>query len=140
MIVGVESAIPHRPPFLFVDEVLSIGDDRIEARRAVRPEEPQFKGHYPGNPIMPGVLICEALIQAGAILLSRKLGTANGTVPVLTRIYEAKFRKIVHPGDTMILRAKITERMAEAWFLSGSASVAAQTVATLQFVCTMTAV
>jgi 3-hydroxyacyl-[acyl-carrier-protein] dehydratase len=136
---NVESAIPHRPPFLFVDEVLSMGDNSIEARRAVRPQEPQFAGHYPGNPIMPGVLICEALIQTGAILLSRKLGTAKGMVPVLTRIYEARFKKIVQPGDTMILKATITERMAEAWFLSGSASVADQTVATLRFACTMAA-
>jgi len=137
MDASVERAIPHRPPFLFVDEVLFMEDDSIEARREVRPEEPQFKGHYPGNPIMPGVLICEALIQTGAILLSRKLGAANGTIPVLTRIYEARFKKIVHPGDTMILKAEITEQLAEAWFLSGSASVAAQTVATLKFACTM---
>jgi 3-hydroxyacyl-[acyl-carrier-protein] dehydratase len=139
MQASVESALPHRPPFLFVDEVLSITDDTIVARRTLQPQEPHFAGHYPGNPMMPGVLICEAVIQTGAILLSRKLADAAGKVPLLTRIENAKFKKPVRPGDTMILRAKIKERLAEAWFLSGSASVGDSTVATVEFACTMIA-
>ena len=66
------NAIPHRPPFLFVDEIVEQTDDHIVTRKRIDPEEPFFKGHYPDYPIMPGVLICECVFQAGAILMSTK--------------------------------------------------------------------
>ncbi len=62
---SIEQLIPHRPPFLFVDEIIAEGPDTLTTRRRVRPDEDFFKGHYPGNPIMPGVLICESVFQSG---------------------------------------------------------------------------
>jgi len=99
-------AIPHRPPFLFVDEIIEIDQDRILARRTIRADEPYFKGHYPGNPLMPGVLLCESVIQAGAIMLSRRIEGGAGKVPILTRIQNAKFKRQVRPGDVVDLEAK----------------------------------
>lgn len=74
-------AIPHRPPFLFVDKVIELTDTKIRAIKAINPEEPFFKGHYPGNPIMPGVLICESIFQTGAILLSSIIGDISEGTP-----------------------------------------------------------
>jgi 3-hydroxyacyl-[acyl-carrier-protein] dehydratase len=137
MIVSVEACIPHRAPFLFVDEIVSVMDDAIEARRALRADEPYFAGHYPGNPIMPGVLLCEAVVQAGTILMSQKLKESPGKLPLLTRVQGARFKKMVRPGDTLLLKARISERLGSAWFLSGSASVNNQVAVTLEFAFTL---
>lgn len=126
-------AIPHRPPFLFVDRVLEMSEDRIRAAKEISPEEAFFKGHYPGNPIMPGVLICESIFQAGAILLSSIIGDVSGGVPVLTRIGNAKFKSMVRPGDTLELEAEVVERVSNAYFLKGKASVSGKTAVTVEF-------
>ena len=99
-------AIPHRPPFLFVDKVIELTDTKIRAIKEISPEEPFFKGHYPGNPIMPGVLICESIFQTAAILLSSIVGGAGDSIPVLTRISNAKFKKMVTPGDQLRLEVQ----------------------------------
>jgi 3-hydroxyacyl-[acyl-carrier-protein] dehydratase len=112
-------AIPHRPPFLFVDRVIELSEDRIRAAREISPDEDFFRGHYPGNPIMPGVLICESIFQAGAILLSSIIGDVSGGVPVLTRIGNAKFKSMVKPGDTLELEAELVEKVSNAYFLKG---------------------
>ena len=65
--------IPHRPPFLFIDRVLEESDDTIKAEKKIDPKEPFFEGHYPGRPIMPGVLIFESIFQAGAIMLGKRM-------------------------------------------------------------------
>ena len=71
IIQEIHAAIPHRPPFLLVDEIVERGDDRIVCRKTFREDEWYFAGHYPAFPIAPGVLLCEAAMQAGAILLSQ---------------------------------------------------------------------
>jgi len=80
------SAIPHRPPFLFVDEIVEVSNDKIVPTKFVDPASDFFRGHYPGEPIMPGVLICESLFQAGALLIAHRMGgyEAGDGVPVLT--------------------------------------------------------
>ena len=92
-------AIPHRPPFLFVDEVVEQSVDSLTAKKHVDASEAFFEGHYPGNPIMPGVLISEAVFQTGAIFLTRllaaELESDSDMVPVLTKIVDARFRSIV---------------------------------------------
>jgi len=133
-------AIPHRPPFLYVDEIVELTDGGIVAAKTVSPEEPFFRGHYPGFPIMPGVLVCEAIFQAGAILLSKKIGetaTGAGGVPVLTRIANAKFKCMVRPGDRLELRAELVEQVSNAFYMKGRASVNGKTAVTVEFTCAL---
>ncbi len=126
-------AIPHRPPFLFVDQVVEITDKKIKAIRKMDPEEAFFKGHYPGYPIMPGVLVCEAIFQTGAILLSKIMTDIGEGVPVLGRINNAKFRQMVKPGDTLELEAELVERMGTAYYMKGRASVEGKTAVTVEY-------
>ncbi len=120
----VLNAIPHRPPFLFVDEVVEQTEDSLTARRYVPETEAFFQGHYPGNPIMPGVLISEAVFQTGAIYLTRlladELAADPDKVPVLTKISDARFRSIVRPKDTLLITAKFKEKVGAFIFMDGS--------------------
>ncbi len=129
----VRRAIPHRPPFLFVDQVVEIADRKIKATRRIDPEEAFFKGHYPGYPIMPGVLVCEAIFQTGAILLSRTMTDIGEGVPVLGRINNAKFKQMVRPGDTLELEAELVERIGTAYYMKGRASVGGKTAVTVEY-------
>jgi len=129
----VLNAIPHRPPFLFVDKIVELTETKIRTTKEISPEEPFFKGHYPGNPIMPGVLICESIFQTGAILLSHIIGATGDGTPVLTRISNAKFKNIVKPGDLLELQAELVETVSNAFFLKGSASSAGKTAVTVGF-------
>jgi 3-hydroxyacyl-[acyl-carrier-protein] dehydratase len=130
-------AIPHRPPFLFVDKVIELTDTKIRAIKNISPDEPFFKGHYPGNPIMPGVLICESIFQTAAILLSSIFGGAGDSIPVLTRISNAKFKKMVKPGSVLEMETELVERVSNAFFLKGKASVEGNTVVTVEFACSL---
>jgi 3-hydroxyacyl-[acyl-carrier-protein] dehydratase len=125
---SIEQMIPHRPPFLFVDEIIAETADTLTTRRRLRPEEDFFKGHYPGNPIMPGVLICEAVFQSGAVFLTRQLRAQGEDLsrftPVLTRITEGKFRSPVRPGDELIIDVKLTDRLGRFLFMSGTVRTA----------------
>lgn len=126
-------AIPHRPPFLFVDKIVELTETTIKTTKEISPEEPFFKGHYPGNPIMPGVLICESIFQTGAILLSNIISDISEGTPVLTRIGNAKFKNIVRPGATLEMEAEVVERVSNAFFLKGKASSEGKTVVTVEF-------
>ena len=127
------NAIPHRPPFLFVDKIVELTTTKIKTTKEISPEEPFFKGHYPGNPIMPGVLICESIFQTGAILLFSIIGDAGDGIPVLTRVSNARFKNMVKPGALLELEAELVEKVSNAFFLKGSASVAGKTVVTVEF-------
>ncbi len=120
----VKSKIPHREPFLFLDTVLSLDAKGATGQRVIRADEPQFQGHYPDNPIMPGVLLCEAIFQLGAYFLVSKLEaegkSLEGKTPVLARITEAKFKKIVRPGDTLTLHVELEETLSTFFFMKGS--------------------
>ncbi|HEY5229092.1 MAG TPA: 3-hydroxyacyl-ACP dehydratase FabZ family protein [Opitutaceae bacterium] len=114
--------IPHRPPFLFVDEILSETADGIVARRTWRADEDFYGGHYPGAPITPGVILCESVFQAGALYLSRSLaeqGHREG-VPLLVKISDVRFRSPVYPGDTVTIEVKKKDLMAGFYLMSGS--------------------
>ncbi|MDR1255085.1 MAG: 3-hydroxyacyl-ACP dehydratase FabZ [Puniceicoccales bacterium] len=121
----VWDAIPHRPPFLFVDKILNLREDAIEVEKVLQKDEYFFQGHYPNMPIMPGVLMCEAIFQAAGVLLSKTLlkdrETAQGKVPVLTRIQEAKFKKMAFPGDKLVLEARFLQALKNFYFFKGSA-------------------
>jgi 3-hydroxyacyl-[acyl-carrier-protein] dehydratase len=117
-------AIPHRPPFLFVDEVVEQSEESLTAKRHVSPDEAFFEGHYPGNPIMPGVLISEAVFQTGAIflnhLLAAELEADPEMVPVLTKISDARFKSIVRPGDDLFITVTLKEKMGRFIFMNGA--------------------
>ena len=128
MLQAVLDTIPHRPPFLFLDRIDEIRADGATCSRTFRADEPFYSGHYPGNPITPGVLLCESVFQAGAIFLTKKLQSAGGApagkTPVLCRIEEAKFKGMVQPGDTVMgslpvnLAAQVCAKGAAYWHLS----------------------
>ena len=128
--------IPHRPPFLWVDRIVSLDEEMIVAEKEISLDLPLFAGHYPHYPIMPGVLLCEAVFQAGALLISEKLDSGQGKgVPVLTRIYGAKFKRSVHPGDVVRLEVRFKEMVGPAWVLKGKALVHDKTVMNVEFAC-----
>jgi 3-hydroxyacyl-[acyl-carrier-protein] dehydratase len=117
----VTQLIPHRPPFLFVDEIVSQSGDALTARRTWRAEEDFYKGHYPGAPITPGVLLCESVFQSGALLLAGKFagqGKPEG-VPLLAKVENLRFRSPVYPGDTITIEVKINEVAGGFYLMTG---------------------
>ena len=111
--------IPHRPPFLWVDRVIRLDDDSLVAEKIVPVDLEIFQGHYPHYPLLPGVILCEAVFQAGALLVSELIrkqsledsGPVRPGIPVLTRIIGAKFKREVKPGETLTLEVKLKEQV-----------------------------
>jgi 3-hydroxyacyl-[acyl-carrier-protein] dehydratase len=122
---AIEAAIPHRDPFLLIDEVVEQTDEKIICRKSFSGDEFWYRGHYPDYPLTPGVLLCEACLQAGAVLLSKITETAQegqgnaGGVPVATRLGNVQFRDMVRPGDTIKIEVDLTERLANAYYMKG---------------------
>ena len=117
---AVLNAIPHRAPFLFIDEIIEIAERRIVAKKSITCQEDFFRGHYPGHPIMPGVLIVESALQAGAILISsRSIPPLKGT-PVVTKISDARFKNPVHPGDVLIIEATLDDVVSGAHYMTAT--------------------
>jgi len=118
------NAIPHRPPFLFVDEVVERGESTLTAKRHISESEYFFEGHYPGNPIMPGVLISEAVFQTGGVyfheMLAKEEDADPDIVPVLTKIGDARFRTPVYPGDDIFITVKFKEKAGQFMYMDGS--------------------
>ena len=133
----IQSAIPHRDPFLWLDEVVTMSDDRIEARKTVPADLDVFRGHYPAFPVFPGVLQCEAVFQAGAVLIARSVAPGDGKVPVVTRLNNVQFRKMIRPGQTMEIDVELTEALANAFFLKGKVTVAGKVTVRLEFACSL---
>jgi 3-hydroxyacyl-[acyl-carrier-protein] dehydratase len=135
----IAALLPHRFPFQFVDRVLEIEDGkRVLALKNVSINEPFFRGHFPEQPIMPGVLICEALAQAGAILVMRAMADRTDRVIVLTGIDAARFRRPVLPGDQLQLDVTLIKHRAPMWKVHGVARVNEQTVAEADLLLTET--
>ena len=104
---GIESIIPHRDPFLLLDEVLELeAGRRVVARRDVRAEDPWFAGHFPGRPVMPGVLIVEAMAQAGAVAVLIEEQN-RGKIAFFAGIDDCRFKRVVSPGDALTLTCEI---------------------------------
>ena len=127
---AIERILPHRYPFLLVDRVDEVGPERIVARKLVSRNEPHFNGHFPGHPVMPGVLIIEALAQAGALLAANVVNFNPEThVIYFMAIDKAKFRKPVVPGDVLTLDVTPLRKGATIWKLRGEAKVGDELVA-----------
>ena len=127
--------MPQREPFLFVDRVVAVTDNRIQTERQIKVDEPFFAGHFPGRPIMPGVLICEAVFQSSSILMSNRAGTTSdaGSIPLITRISNVKLKRVVLPGDLMEVEVKLKEVLGQATYMSGKVKVGEKTVLTVEF-------
>src|SRR5919204_396332 len=123
--------IPHRYPFLLVDRIVEIdGAERIVGIKNVSFNEYFFQGHFPGQPVMPGVLICEAMAQVGAILAHKARGrTGNQKVFVLTGLDKVKFKRPVEPGDQLRLELTSLKRRGFFWKMQGIATVDGKVVA-----------
>jgi 3-hydroxyacyl-[acyl-carrier-protein] dehydratase len=105
----IEQILPHRDPFLLIDEVIELEPGkRVVATRAVRAEDPWFPGHFPGRPVMPGVLIVEAMAQTGAIAVLFEEAN-RGKIAFFAGIDDCRFKRIVEPGDTLTLTCEIAE-------------------------------
>ena len=134
----IYDAIPHREPFLLVDEIVEWTDRLIVGTKTFTGAEEFFAGHYPGYPLVPGVLLCEAAMQCGAVLLSRHLAAADGRVPVATRMNDVRFKRIVRPGETIRMEVELIERLSDAFFLKAKVTVGGKLAVRFEFACTAT--
>ena len=131
----IQEAIPHRDPFLLVDEIVQQEENRIVCQKELSGDEFWFRGHYPDFPLMPGVLLCEAAMQAGAVLLSTY---ADGDgVPVATRMRDVRFKRMVRPGETITLEVTLDEKVSQAFFLTARVTVGKELAMRMQFTCTL---
>jgi len=133
----VMSAIPHRDPFLFVDEIVEITDSKIVCRKTFTGQEAFFLGHYPDFPLVPGVLLCEAALQTGAVYLKKRLEsdekTFAGKMPVVAKMTDIRFRQIVRPGDSIEIADVLEDSCANAFQMAGTVTVNGKMAVKLKF-------
>jgi beta-hydroxyacyl-ACP dehydratase FabZ len=137
-VVAIERLLPHRFPFLMIDRIVELSDDLVVALKNVTANEPFFAGHFPGHPIMPGVLIVEAMAQAGAVLAMRVLGISHETHLVFFMgLDKVKFRKPVVPGDQLRIEVTPLRKGGSVWKMKGRALVDGQVVTEAEFLATI---
>ncbi|MBL8660324.1 MAG: 3-hydroxyacyl-ACP dehydratase FabZ [Rhodospirillales bacterium] len=128
---GIRRMIPHRYPFLMIDRVKDLVlNDRATGIKNVTINEPYFQGHFPSDPIMPGVLIIEAMAQTAAVLVVASLGPEReGSLVYFMSVESARFRKPVVPGDTLLVHVEKERKRGNVWKFSGRAEVNGNVVA-----------
>ncbi len=132
--------LPHRYPFLLIDRVLEVvPNERIVALKNVTINEPFFPGHYPHHPVMPGVLVIEAMAQASALLSFKSMGTKpdDKSVYYFVGIDNARFKRPVSPGDQLIFRMALTFNRRGMFKFKGTAEVDGQIAAEAELICTI---
>jgi 3-hydroxyacyl-[acyl-carrier-protein] dehydratase len=134
--------IPQRDPFLYLEEIVSkqINDETktITASKKITGQEDFFKGHFPGDPIMPGVLICEAAFQTGALLMSYVMeGGITDKTAVVSRIQSAKFKNMVRPGDEIQMTVSLVDQLENAAYMKGKVTANGKTALQIEFACTL---
>ncbi|MBP5622231.1 MAG: beta-hydroxyacyl-ACP dehydratase [Thermoguttaceae bacterium] len=137
---AILAAIPHRPPFLFIDEIVTWTDDEIVCAYRFKHDEFFFAGPYPNFPIVPGVVLCESAMQAGAIYMTRLFNDEDrraGKVPVVGRMNDVKFKQLVRPGDRVELRVSLKEKIAGVFMLRAKVTCEGKTAVTFDFAVTM---
>ena len=133
----VRKRLPHREPFLFIDEVMEVNNEFIKAKRFISPNEDFFKGHFPNFPIMPGVLILEAMAQSCALLGSHIMSqTANEkSMYLLCGVEKVRFKKKVLPGDTLIFKSSVISSKRGIWKFKSSAYSGEKLVCSAEILC-----
>jgi len=138
-IAAILKALPHRYPFLMVDRIIDIrGDESAIGIKNVTINEPQFLGHFPDNPVFPGVLLIEGMAQtAGAVCVLSQMGGGQPKQVYLLTIDKAKFRKPVVPGDQLVLEVVPLRKGGAIWKMRGEAKVGGQVVTEAEFLATL---
>ncbi len=131
----ISQLLPHRYPMLMVDRIVEISADSIVGLKNVTVNEPHFTGHFPGFPVMPGVLIIEAMAQVAGILVGKLAPHTRGKVMFLASVDEAKFRKPVVPGDQLRIEMKLLRLKHTVAKMQGLATVDGQVVAEATLMC-----
>jgi 3-hydroxyacyl-[acyl-carrier-protein] dehydratase len=134
----ITAILPHRYPMLMVDRILEITDESIVGLKNVTINEPQFTGHFPGFPVMPGVLIVEAMAQVAGILVAKLAPHTRGRIMFLASVEDAKFRKPVVPGDQLRLEMKLLRLKSSIAKMQGVATVDGQVAAEATLMCKLT--
>jgi len=134
----ISEILPHRYPMLMVDRIIDISGESIVGIKNVTVNEPHFTGHFPGFPVMPGVLIIEAMAQVSGILVAHLAPQTRGKIMFLASVEEAKFRKPVVPGDQLRIEMKILRLKTTIAKIHGFASVDGQPVAEATLMCKLT--
>jgi UDP-3-O-[3-hydroxymyristoyl] N-acetylglucosamine deacetylase/3-hydroxyacyl-[acyl-carrier-protein] dehydratase len=106
-VVQIMDMLPHRPPFLLVDKILELSDSHVVGLKSVTMNEPFFQGHFPGAPVMPGVLQIEAMAQAGGVLVLNTVPDPENYLTFFIKIDNVKFKRPVYPGDTLIFKLEL---------------------------------
>src|SRR2546427_4955762 len=131
----IRRILPHRYPMLLVDRVVELERERIVGIKNVTANEPFFSGHFPDFPVMPGVLIVEAMAQTAGVLVLKSLGGRGNKLVLLVAIENARFRKPVVPGDTLRMEMKVLKRKVSVAKMAGVATVDGVTVAEVEVMC-----
>lgn len=133
----IKTILPHRYPFLLVDRVVELEAERIVGLKSVTANEPFFEGHFPDYPVMPGVLIVEAMAQTAGILVLRALPDRGRKQVLLASVTNARFRKPVVPGDVLRLEMTVLKRKASVAVMEGKATVDGVLVAEAEMMCAL---
>lgn len=133
--MAIRDILPHRYPMLLVDRIVELEEERIVGIKNVTANEPFFSGHFPEFPVMPGVLIVEAMAQVAGVLVLRNIPDRENKLVLLIGIEEAKFRRPVVPGDQLRIEMKVERRKATVAKMSGKATVDGNVVAEATVMC-----
>jgi 3-hydroxyacyl-[acyl-carrier-protein] dehydratase len=139
------AAIPHRPPMLLIDRIVEQSADRVVCQKTFSADEFFVQGHYPDFPIVPGVILCECAMQAGAVLvgaISRERAAESKeqdepSMPVVAKIKEARFKQMVRPGDTIEIEVNLTDVVSRAYFMSAKVTTSGSLAVRFDFTCMM---
>src|ERR1700734_846565 len=131
----IRDILPHRYPMLLVDRILELEEERIVGIKKVTVNEPFFDGHFPDFPVMPGVMVVEAMAQVAGVLVLKSVPDRKNKLVLLASIEQAKFRRPVRPGDQLRIEMKVTRRKASVAKMHGQATVDGVVVAEAELMC-----